>query len=411
MNKKLKIAVFYSIPNGGEIKSINDNLEFLKREGHYIDVYTFDIYKSDESFAPIKNFVDNYYIYPVKRTNIRKILFGIVNKIIPSVNIPDTSRLVMSFKEVKNTQKKIAEEINNKDYDLILVWKEAIFTNSPALLEYATKPTIYYCNDPLRTEKVITDMTEKFDRKFNVIYSKVFGQKYIDLDRAYAEYATRILVNSDYSHETLLRVYGLNSQTSYLGSNTDFFKCLNLKRENFVLSVGYMAPPKGFDFIVKSIGKIDKEIRPKLVITSYSSVSYWKNYIEQLAKDCDVELEILINIDYEELVTLYNKAKLFVFGSYLEPFGLVTLEAMACGTPVVVVKEGGQREIVQHGKNGFLIDRNEKKFAAAISELLTNEELWEKFSKEGMEHVNNYWTLEHGGQRLLDHIYNLLDEK
>ena len=60
----------------------------------------------------------------------------------------------------------------------------------------------------------------------------------------------------------------------------------------------------------------------------------------------------------EELVILYNKAKLVVYTPYMEPFGLVPLEAMSCGTPVVGVNEGGVMETVLNGKTGILVERN-----------------------------------------------------
>ena len=54
-----------------------------------------------------------------------------------------------------------------------------------------------------------------------------------------------------------------------------------------------MANTKGFDFIIKSIGKINKEIRPKLKIVSYAIDENWLNYILNLAKENEVNLEIL----------------------------------------------------------------------------------------------------------------------
>ena len=115
-------------------------------------------------------------------------------------------------------------------------------------------------------------------------------------------------------------------------------------------------------------------------------------------------------ISDDELIRLYNKAKLVVYSPYLEPFGYVPLEAMACGTPVVGVKEGGVKETVLHNKTGLLTQRDEKAFANAIIKLSTDEQMWNRFSQTGIKYINSFWTLEHSGQRLLNHIYRILEE-
>lgn len=409
MIKKLKIAVFYNLPAGGALKALQVSLRFLKSKGHYIDVYTLDT--ADDSFAPLEEFIDNYYVYPVKRSRLRKLIFNTINKTISSVNLPDDSNVYIRFNDFKNTQRKIAEDINGKDYDFVFSGQDAKFTLTPAIFEFLEKPILYYCQEPFRTnEKILWKLTDDSSTIFNKLYLKFIRKKHVELDIEYAEYADYILCNSYYSHETLLKVYGLNSQVSYLGIDNNVFIPQNISRENFILSVGQIVGTKGYDFIIRSIGKIDMKVRPKLVITGYVTFPKWKNYLVQLAKDEEVELEILQDIPYDELIELYNKAKLFVFGSYLEPFGLAPLEALACGTPVVAVREGGMRETVVHNQNGFLVDRDEKKFAEAIVKLLTDDELWNKFSIDGPKYVNNNWTLEHAGQNLLYHINRFLDE-
>ena len=115
-------------------------------------------------------------------------------------------------------------------------------------------------------------------------------------------------------------------------------------------------------------------------------------------------------ISDEELINLYNKAKLVVYAPYLEPFGYVPLEAMACGTPVVGVKEGGLRESILHNKTGLLTQRNEKDFANAIIQLLNDEELWNKLSQTGIKYIESAWTLEKAGERLLEHMYRILEK-
>jgi glycosyltransferase involved in cell wall biosynthesis len=238
-------------------------------------------------------------------------------------------------------------------------------------------------------KKYIFNYTDKIDLK---------------IDKRNASFAKYIITNSYFSRESILRVYGFNSYVSYLGIDNELFKPTEIPREDFVLSVGTVTPTKGYDFIIKSLGLIEEEIRPKFIIIANHSEIEWKNYIKQLANDLKVELEILDLIDDEELTNLYNRAKIVLYTPYLEPFGLVPLEAMSCGTPVIGVKEGGIRESVIHNKTGLLIERDEKLFAKAIIKLLKNDEIRDEMSKNARITVNKSWTLTQAGERLYWHL-------
>ena len=179
--------------------------------------------------------------------------------------------------------------------------------------------------------------------------------------------------------------------------------------KNFILSVGSIIPNKGYDFVIRSMSFIDEEIRPELVIVGSSNADAWINYLKDLAEENNVSLKVKQSVTYEELRILYNEAKLFVFASWLEPFGLVSLEAMACGTPAVAVKESGVREVVSHNKSGLLVDRDEKKFGEAIEYLLSNTEVLDEMSKYSVGYVNDFWTVEKAGERLLEYMYDVLD--
>ncbi len=409
--ESLKIAVFHNLPSSGALRALYDNMNILKQHGHHIDVYTTDIFANNE-FVSIDAVSDNIFVYPINRSYLRKIIFNTLTTIVPSINISKTSRAYISFKDMKKAQKKIANDIDNNDYDIVLCEQDPLFSVTPALFEYLKTPFVYYCPQPYRNnDKILMKLDENIGKPFYMkIYNKLFEKKYINLDIEYAQYAKNILTNSYFSHENLLRTYGMNSQVSYLGINTEDFSPLNIPREDIVLSIGLLAPAKGHDFIIKSVSKVEKKIRPKLIIIGYRSKQVYYDYLVTLANDLDVELEIRENISYEDLIKLYNTAKIVTFAPYLEAFGLIPLESFACGTPVIGVREGGIKETVVHNENGFLLDRDENKFAEGISELLTNEELWNKFSNYGPTYVNNYWTLEHAGERLLTHMYNILNK-
>jgi len=64
---------------------------------------------------------------------------------------------------------------------------------------------------------------------------------------------------------------------------------------------------------------------------------------------------------FEKKIELFKNAKAFLFPiRRQEPFGLVIIESMACGTPVIAFKEGSMPELIEHGKTGFLVDSAEE---------------------------------------------------
>nr|WP_243687910.1 glycosyltransferase family 4 protein [Methanobacterium formicicum] len=198
-------------------------------------------------------------------------------------------------------------------------------------------------------------------------YLKGWVYRYIDnrfvaIDKRLAESAKYTLANSYFSHESILKTYGINSYVCYLGINTELFKPVDVLEKDMVLSVGSYISMKGHDFIIRSLAFLDPEIRPKFVLVANNGDDEWKQHLEELAESLDVEMEILTLIDDDRLVELYNQARLVLYSSYLEPFGLVPLESMACGTPVVAVKEGGVRETVIHNETGLLTERDEELF-------------------------------------------------
>jgi len=117
-----------------------------------------------------------------------------------------------------------------------------------------------------------------------------------------------------------------------------------------------------------------------------------------------VKLKIMHLVSDEELVLLYNKSKLLVYTPYMEPFGLVPLESMSCGTPVVAVREGGVSETVINGKTGILTERDVMIFANEVKTLLNDKERILKMGVESIKIANNFWTLENSGKRLFDHL-------
>ena len=81
---------------------------------------------------------------------------------------------------------------------------------------------------------------------------------------------------------------------------------------------------------------------------------------------------------------------------------------MACGTPVIAVKEGGFRETVRHNQTGLLIERDPRELAKAILYLMENKEIWEKFSKNGPKWVKSNFSLNKMVDQIEREIYDLV---
>ena len=92
---------------------------------------------------------------------------------------------------------------------------------------------------------------------------------------------------------------------------------------------------------------------------------------------------------------LLQTADLLVLNSHEEPFGLVLVEAMSSGTPVLAARTGGIPEIVKHGENGWLIEKADTAgLARKLLELVRSQELLEKVARQAREETCPQFSLE-----------------
>jgi glycosyltransferase involved in cell wall biosynthesis len=92
----------------------------------------------------------------------------------------------------------------------------------------------------------------------------------------------------------------------------------------------------------------------------------------------------------EELYALYGRASAIVYPPFNEDWGLVPLEAMMFGKPVVAVNRGGPRETVVDGENGFLTEPDPRSFSLAMERFADDPELVRKMGMYGRRHVNRF---------------------
>jgi glycosyltransferase involved in cell wall biosynthesis len=93
------------------------------------------------------------------------------------------------------------------------------------------------------------------------------------------------------------------------------------------------------------------------------------------------------------LPAIYSAADVFTFPSKTETQGLVTIEALLCGTPVVGVNEMGTAEILEGNKGGFLTEDTPSDYAEKVLQLIQNPELRAAKAAEGLAHAQAWTTV------------------
>ena len=150
-------------------------------------------------------------------------------------------------------------------------------------------------------------------------------------------------------------------------------------KDKVLISVGRLAVEKNWSTLLAAAGQVMRQHREvRLVIIGEGEEH---NALLHQAQ----ELGIADRVDFTGLVPFadiprYLKAAdLFCFASVTETQGLVTMEAMAAGLPVVAVNATGTRDEVEHGQEGLLTDNDSAALAQAIHQVIEDETLWQQF--------------------------------
>ena len=148
--------------------------------------------------------------------------------------------------------------------------------------------------------------------------------------------------------------------------------------QRVLLFVGRIQPLKGLDLAVQALAEIDDAVLWAVGGPSGADGPAELQRVEKLAADLGVadRLLILPPRPHHELVDYYRAADVCLVPSRTESFGLVALEAAACGTPVVAASVGGLRSIVSDGETGLLVEgRDPLEWATAVALLLDDHDL------------------------------------
>ena len=232
--------------------------------------------------------------------------------------------------------------------------------------------------------------------------------------------AAKILTISRYTAHSIQEQYGIPAEKFSVipfPIDTEKFKTKanhqQVMAEDFILMVGRITDPrKNVKLLLRAFVQIRQHF-PKLRLIIIGQ----KPENDRLEKFCDKlgiassedgftsvnHVAFLGHVAEEQLVNYYTQAKLSVLPSLQEGLGIVVLESMACGTPVVSTKCGGPEEIITHGENGYLVENNNAEaLADGVCKLLADEALRKRMGEKAREHILKHYSLEQIKPKFID---------
>lgn len=227
----------------------------------------------------------------------------------------------------------------------------------------------------------------------------------IETEREVIASADRVIATSAHEKSQMVRFYGAQPgkiEVIPCGVDLTLFRPidknkarqeLGLADSKIVLFVGRIEPLKGIDILLNAVASLeDKDGLRVLIIGGDSEDDGEIARLSWLAADLGIGEKVTFvgPIEHERLPLFYSAANICVVPSYYESFGLVALEALACGTPVVASRVGGLPSIIRDAETGYLIPWHcPEPFTEQLELLLANEALARSFGIAGRASVEN----------------------
>jgi len=185
--------------------------------------------------------------------------------------------------------------------------------------------------------------------------------------------------------------------------DTERFKPRLVERDNSILYVGRLVRRKGVHILIEAFKILQRRgLEVKLVI---GGKGYMEPLLRLLASDID-NIVFLGAVSEETKPSLFSEVKVFTLPSLAgESFGVVLLEALSSGTPVVATRVGGVPEIIAEGRDGLLVEPGDsEELAEAVASLLKSPSLWSKMSLNARKKAVEKYSIDKVG-RLYEETY------
>lgn len=388
----MRIAVWHNLPSGGGKRALYNHVRGLVERGHHVAAWCPPT--ADRGYLPLgdlvsETVVDLAWPVPFRRSDDWQLTLEMEH------------RLAVMDAHCREC----ARQINEGGFDVLFANTCTFFATS-SIGRHVDMPSALYLQEPSRhLYEAIPRLRWAAPPRGHHSWAKLK-----DWRRAFADWRqvrnwrvqvreerlnaggfSKLLVNSYFSRESVLRAYGLNSEVCYLGVDTHMFVPRDGPRQGYVVGLGAVIPTKGVALAIEAIATMPPP-RPALIWVGNSADAAHKSDMVRLAGRLRVEVDFRIGISDDDLVGTLNGAFAMVYAPRLEPFGLAPLEANACGVGVVAVAEGGVRETIVDGVNGMLVDHDPAAMAAAIESLRDDPAKARRLGEAGRTMVSDRWS-------------------
>jgi len=209
----------------------------------------------------------------------------------------------------------------------------------------------------------------------------------IAAERNLVRNSQRILAATEREKEHLFRYYGARPEqvgVAPCGVNLDLFRPMDkttVRRQldiaddgAMVLFVGRLSPIKGIDRLLKAMTHLKFRPAARLVIIGGDDYDTPESHnLRRLSRELGIQDAVVFlgRVDHEKLPPYFCAANVVVLPSHYETFGLVALEALACGTPVVATSVGAMETLLREGETGHIVAGGTPQLLAAGIEKFT----------------------------------------
>ncbi|MCU0343824.1 MAG: glycosyltransferase [Ignavibacterium sp.] len=235
------------------------------------------------------------------------------------------------------------ESFNLKNYKLIISSSHSV---AKGVRKRINQLHISYCHSPMRYAWDEADYYLQGAKLSSGIKGKI-AQVALNYLRKWdvksAKGVDYFIANSNHIAAKIKRIYNRHADVIYPPVDTQKFSLVT-EKEGYYLTASRLVPYKKIDLIVAAFAKMPDK---RLVVIGSGPEK------EQIISKAAPNVNVIGYQDFENLKGYMQKAKAFVFAAE-EDFGIVVVEAMACGTPVIAFGKGGAAETVIDGKTGIL---------------------------------------------------------